>query len=247
MEICYPQGTFTSEDVVKYLNLTGQGNRIYFDFIKSRQVVNKAKALNLTVSDDDLQTQVDNLRIALGLHNSKDTLEFLSRAGLTVEDLERFCETVLQTEAVKDHLANDAEIKAYFINNRSEFDLARISSAIVKDENLTNEIAMQVNEEDEDFHKLARMHSLDEATKYAGGYVGLISRKVLPDEVSAKVFNAQNGDLLGPFAVSNGYQLILVEELIKPELDEQLSRRIREKIFDGWARQFMQSGIYCKA
>lgn len=246
MEIRYSQGSFHAGELVKYLNLTDQGKPIYYQLIKMREVVKKAEALNLTVSEDDLQTFVDNFRISLGLHSAEDTYHFLSQAGLNIEDLEQFCHSTLLIETVKKYLADDDKIEAYFVNNRAEFDLARVSTTTIKEENLANEIIMQVTEDGEDFHSLARTHSIDEATKYAGGYVGFVSRNAFSAEISAKVFNAQIKDLLGPFPVDAGFQLILMEELIKPDLNDRLKTLIREKIFEGWASQFIQAGIQFK-
>lgn len=247
MNIEYSQGNFSAKDIIKHLNLTGRGNAIYAEIIKSRETVKKAESLSLTVSEDDLQKQIDNFRIVLGLHSAADTLEFLNRAGLTIEDLEAFCESALLIEAVKNHLADEAKIEAYFVNNRTEFDLARISIAMVRDENLANEIVLQVTEEDEDFHALARTYSVDESTKYAGGYVGFVSRGTFSAEIAAKVFNAVPGELLGPFVADGAFQLILVEELIKPELDGRLKELIKEKIFEGWISKFMGEGVHCTA
>jgi peptidylprolyl isomerase len=246
LEIHYSKGFFHADDLAKHLKLTGQGDSIYFQIIQVREAVKKAKSLGLTISQDDLQNYVDGFRISFGLHGAEDTKRFLSDAGATVDDLEAFCEAALLTAAVKDHLADDATVEAHFINHRARYELARISVAVVANADLAREIVMQVTEEDEDFHKLARTHSLDEATRYAGGYVGLVSRETLPAEVSAKVFNARPGEMLGPFKDADGLQLILVQELIKPELDDHLKEQIRQEIFEAWASQFVRDGIHCK-
>jgi parvulin-like peptidyl-prolyl isomerase len=102
---------------------------------------------------------------------------------------------------------------------------------------------IQVNEEGEDFHKLARKHSIDETTKYFGGYVGLVSRRMISPEVSAKVFNAKAGDILGPFERENLFQLILVEEVKKGELNDEVREAIKERILGEWVSQFLKDGI----
>ena len=246
MEIHYSQGAFNSTELVKYINLTGEGYAIYSQFIKMRESAKKAKALNLTISENDLQSYVDSFRISQGLHDAKDTYQFLSHRGLTIEDLEQFCHSTLLVEALKDHLADDTNIETYYFNNRSEFHLARISTITVKDKNMANEIKMQVIEDNEDFHRLARIYSSDKTTKYAGGYAGLVSRNDFPPKISAKIFNAQINDLIGPYSEDKGYRLIFVEELIKPELDDHVKELIREKIFEEWASRFVEAGIQCK-
>ncbi|MBW2091662.1 MAG: hypothetical protein JRI34_06005, partial [Deltaproteobacteria bacterium] len=61
--------------------------------------------------------------------------------------------------------------------------------------------------------------------------------------ISSKVFNADEGDLLGPFALEDHYQLILVEELKRAELNDDVRDVIRQRIFDEWVSQFFKDGI----
>ena len=248
MEITYFQDNISSEEVMKFLALTSQSQKIFFEAIKYKEVMKKSKELGLSVSDEQLQQFADDYRAIRGLYSGDEMLNFLKGNGLTEDDFEAFCEASALMAALKNHLATEKKIEEHFINNRSEFDLARISIIIVKEETLADEILIQVNEEGEDFHKLARKHSIDEPTKYSGGYVGLVSRRMLSPEVSAKVFNAKAGDILGPFAFEreNLFQLILVEEVVKGQLNDEVRETIKERILGEWASQFLKDGIRIK-
>ncbi|MCP5003107.1 MAG: hypothetical protein GY941_04020 [Planctomycetes bacterium] len=243
LEITYSNGTITSEDLIKYLATSGHGAKIYPEIIKNKEVVKKAAESGIKISDEELQRFADNFRTTHRLYNIDEMRMFLENSGLTEDDFELFCECVVLTETIKDHLATEDRIQDHFVNNRSEFDQARISIIIVKEEVLANEIMMQVTEEDEDFHKLARQHSRDEVTRYSGGYIGVISRSTLSPGVAAKVFNAPSGDLIGPFQQDGSFQLILVEEVIRAELNEYVRDNIKERIFSEWVSQFLKGGI----
>jgi parvulin-like peptidyl-prolyl isomerase len=246
LEIIYSQGHISFEEVMKFLTLTGQSQNIFFETIKYKEVMKKAKDLGFEVSDEQLQQFADDYRAIRGLYSRDEMLNFLRSNGLTEIDFEAFCEASLLMVVLKNHLAAEEKIEEHFINNRSEFDLARVSIITVKEENMANEILIQVNEEGEDFHKLARKHSIDETTKYSGGYVGLVSRRMLSPEVSAKVFNAKAGDIVGPFEREKLFQLILVEEVVKPELNEEVREVIKEKILGEWVSPFLKDGIRIK-
>ena len=243
MEITYAQGSMKPEEVVKFLTLTGQAQAIFFQIIKNKEVRKKAEGLGLAVSDDELQEFADHYRAMRGLHTADEMLRFLKEAGLTEDDFEAFCEASVLTMAVRDRLSTEQRIEEYFVNNRPEFDLARISTLTVKEKALADEIIIQVNEEGEDFYRLARKHSVDESTRYSGGYVGLVSRRMLSPEVAAKVFNASAGDLLGPLRREDLFQLILVEEVMKAELNDDVREAIKERIFGEWVSQFLRDGI----
>jgi len=243
MEISYANGSIGPEDVVKYLALSGQSGTIFTEIIRTKEVVTKAQAEGVAASDDDLQEFADNFRSVRGMYGAEETQAFLDSAGLTVDDFEEFCETAVLTNALRDHLAPDSKVEEYFVTNRADFDQARISVIFVSEESLANEIVMQVTEDEEDFHALAREHSLDEQTKYAGGYVGLVHRAMLSPETSAKVFSADDGDVLGPFDRDGMLQLVLTEEVIKAELTDGVKDAIKERIFSEWLIQALKGGV----
>jgi peptidylprolyl isomerase len=144
---------------------------------------------------------------------------------------------------VKDHLCTEQKIQEYFVNNRASLDAAMISVIVVENENLANELKMQIEEDGEDFHRLAREHSIDETTKYAGGYAGIVTRNMLEPDISAKVFNASDGDVLGPFAAGGNFRLFLVEKVMKAEMNKHIGGHIRERLFNGWISQYLKEGI----
>ena len=206
-------------------------------------MLKKARELNIELPNEQLQQFADDYRNLRGLHSAETMITFLEQAGLTEDDFETFCEVSLLTAVLKEHLADDKKIEVYFVNNRSDFDYARLSIIVVKDEHLAREIIIQVTEDGEDFHALARKHSLDEATKYAGGYAGLHSRQMLPPEVSAKVFNASAGDSLGPFQKDAFFQLIFIEEVVTATLNDGVKEAIRDRIFREWVSPFLKGGV----
>ena len=242
MEILYSHGSISPEEVIKFLSVAGQSTGIFYEMIKNKEVLKKAGELGITVSDEELQNFADDFRGFQGLYSADDMNTFFERLGLTIDDFEAFCEGAILTNHLKEHFAGEKQIEEYFVNNRSDFDFVRISSITVKEKNLAHEIIMQVEEDEEDFHVLARKHSL-ENSKYAGGYIGLVSRKMLPPDITAKVFNASPGDLAGPFQQDECFRLFYIEEVLKAQLNDTIRDAIRENIFSEWGTQFLKKGI----
>ena len=243
MKIVYADGIIAPDEVIMFLALSGHADAVFKEIIKMKEVMKKAKELSISVSGEELQKVADSFRAARGLLSAEETLQFFKESGISADDFELFCEASLAASRLKDHLAGENEIAEYFINNRYQFDLARISIALVQNANVANEMIMQVKEDGEDFHALARQYSIDEATRYAGGYAGCITRNMLPHEISAKLFNATAGDLLGPFKKDELFQVILVEEVIKAELNDEVKELIKERIFEEWISQFLKGGV----
>jgi len=243
MNFKYSNGTVTPDDVIKFLSFTDQSDGIIRHVILYKEAEKKAAELGLIIPDEDLQEYADNFRKMHGLDTAEDTYAFLSSKGLTEDDFEQFCEGALSIIRLKDHLSDKNKIEEYFVNNRSDFDRARISEIVVKDKNLANEIIIQVSEEGEDFHALAKRYSTDMTTKYSGGYIGEISRKMLDQGTAAKVFNASPGDLIGPFEREGTFRLILVEEIKKAELNDSVIEVIKERLFNDWFSQVIKGGF----
>ena len=247
VRITYASGCITAEEIVKALGLSGQLATVCAEIVRQKEVIIRADELGVSLSDEEIQQFCDNFRMLQGLHSAEETMQFLSRHGLTVDDFEEFCKGAVLTNVLRDHLADEKAIADYFVNNRSDLDLARVSTIMVADKNLASEIVMQVTEDGEDFHALAREHSLDEQTKGGGGYVGMVSRSMLSSDTSAKVFNAEAGDLVGPFEKEGMFQLILVEEVIKAELNDEIKEGIKERIFNEWLAEILKTGITVQA
>lgn len=243
MKVDYAGGTILPEEVVRFLFLSGRSQQVLMEVMKAREVRKKAVELGLSVSDEELQAFCDNYRKVRGLSSRQATLEFFKTAGITEDDFEAHCEAVLLAHSLKEYLAGAEQIEQVFVENRAEFDRARVSMIRVQDRNLANEIFLQATEDGEDFHALARKFSTDEATKYAGGYLGEAARNAFSVPVSSKIFNASAGDVLGPLPGDGFFVLFLVEEVIKAELTEAVKQAIKERIFDEWLSQFLRRGI----
>ena len=75
---------------------------------------------------------------------------------------------------------------------------------------------------------------MDEATKLAGGYSGLVTRAGLEAAVEAAIFGAQPGKVIGPIKTDEGWQLIKLESLHPATLDDTLRETLKSQLFDEW-------------
>ena len=67
--------------------------------------------------------------------------------------------------------------------------------------------------------------------------MGSVKRKQLKPEISAAVFASNPPQLLKPIVTSKGVHLILVEEIVKPELNQNLWRQIAADLFKNWLQE----------
>ena len=77
----------------------------------------------------------------------------------------------------------------------------------------------------------------DTELRCSGGYRGIVNRQEFKPEISAAVFAAEPPQLLKPIVSFKGVHLILVEEIVKSELDGKLRSEIMSDLFSGGLKQ----------
>ncbi len=122
------------------------------------------------------------------------------------------------------------EARTYFANNPKEFIVPEKIRArhifLNKPEDFTREKMEEVRKKmeaiqarlkaGEDFAKLAKEESQDEATAQKGGDLGFIVRKTMNSDFEKTAFDLEEGEISDPVRTDRGYHLIRVDEK-KPE------------------------------
>jgi hypothetical protein len=235
----------TSEDFIKLLKLTGRYDGLIEDILKDKLAVHAGKRQKLDIQPEELQERADQLRRVWGLHRAADTNKWLDAKGLTLEDLEQFVSEMLYHEKIMEQVADDDAVEAYFNLNSPKFDAIDISHIITDSEGKARELLAILEDDPEEFPEMAREHSLSD-TREEGGYIGKVLRGSLLPEVEGKVFNAEVGELLGPFPSpdENLYEIFIVNDKKRASLDDETREEVRRIVRDEWlAAQAREHGI----
>jgi peptidylprolyl isomerase len=91
---------------------------------------------------------------------------------------------------------------------------------------------------------MAREHSMAD-TREKGGVIGKVLRGSLKSDIEAKVFNAETGDLLGPFpsADKSFYEIFMVNAKFPAALDEETATEVRRLLREEWLMARAQEHI----
>jgi putative peptide maturation system protein len=187
----------------------------------------------IEVSDEELQQAADDFRTANELHDADSTEAWLAANHLSYEDWESLLEQQLIAHKLREALTG-GRVEQYFAENRLSFDAASIYRLLLGNEEVARELRAQIVEDGADFYSLARQYSIDDSTRLAGGYVGLVRRAGLEAAVEAAVFGGQPTEIVGPFKDDDGWELIKVESLHPATLDDSLRETIKEQLFEEW-------------
>ncbi len=81
-----------------------------------------------------------------------------------------------------------------------------------------------------DFATLARERSLDIGSRGAGGDLGFLTREDLDAQIATEIFDSEIGEVVGPFAVGDGWQVFMITGAIGAQVDN--FEDIREELLE---------------
>lgn len=211
----------------------------------------KAKDLGVTVTDEDVQAQLDQLKGMFGGDEAAFT-EALKQQNMTLDQLmvslrERELLNKTAEAATKDATVPDEEIAAYYEEHKAEVETrtarhilfapgAADSTAEPTDADweaarVEAEAARKKITEGADFATLASELSDDTASKTQGGDLGEVRRGVMVPEFEEALFGLKVGEVSQPVKTQFGYHLIKVEQ-VNDTLD-QLKEQIKTTLLEG--------------
>jgi parvulin-like peptidyl-prolyl isomerase len=228
--------TITSENILYQVKLSCQIPSIIQGII-SRKIVEAAAAeSDIKVEIEELQKAADKFRLINKLRSADETRTWLQKYSLSLDDFEEFICTNLIAEKLITHLFAD-KIEPYFFEHQLDYAGVVMYEVVLEDEDLAMELFYGIQEGEVSFHEVARQYIQDKELFRSGGYRGIVHRKELKPEISAAVFAAAPPQVLKPIVTAKGIHLILVEEIIQPQLDNVLRQKIGSDLFDAWLKQ----------
>ena len=229
--------TITHRDIYHQAKLSCQLPSLIEAIVTSKIITSTVQEAKISVEIEELQQTADRFRLLNQLQSAEETWTWLQKNDLTLDDFEKSIYTSLVSDKLAQNLFAD-KVESYFIEHQLDFAGAVIYEIVLDDEDLATEFFYAIEEKETTFYALARQYCRELEQKRKSGYRGLVRRRELKPEVSTAVFAVDNTpQLLKPIITSEGVSLILVEEIISPELNEELQWQIVSHLFSQWLKQ----------
>ena len=209
-----------------------------------RQVINDAaKTEGIIVSDLELQEAANNFRIQYNLYNPATTWEWLKQNYLTGDDFENLiCESIIASK-LSQHLFSD-RVEPYFYEHRLDYTQAVLYEIVFDDFDTAIEQFYALEEREISFIEVARQYIQEPSLRRQYGYRGVLPRPAINSAISAAVFASKPPQILKPVVIGKKTHLVLVEEIIEPQLNESLRQQISGRLFTAWVeKQISQYSI----
>ena len=228
--------TITSEDILQQVKLSCDIPEIIERIVTRKIVTSTAENADIKIETEELQKTADEFRLMNKLNSADETRAWLQKYNLSLDDFEQIVYSNLVAHKLVQHLFAD-KVEPYFFQHQLDYAAAIIYEVILDDEDLAIELFYALSEGETSFYEIAHQYVQNNELRRSGGYRGKISRRDLKAEISAAIFAAKPPQLLKPIISSKGVHLILVEEIIQPELDDKLRRQIITDLFTEWLKQ----------
>ena len=222
-----------TEEVVFSLKKNILLKDVCHNILRQRLIYEAAQARNLTVTPEEIQVEADRLRQEYQLQRATDTLAWLADQLITAEDWEAGINERLLAQKLAEALFA-FEVDRYFAQHRLDFEQALLYQTIIPYEQVAQEVFYEIEEEEISFYQAAHLYDTDERRRNHCGWEGAVYRWSLKPAISALVFAAQPGAVVGPIQTEQGFHLLMVEEFVPAQLTPETRQEILQKMFQEW-------------
>jgi foldase protein PrsA len=217
--------------------------------IADKIVASEAKKEKVTITDKELNEEVDKLKESYG--GEEVFNQMLESNNTTVDALKDDLKNYLTIRKLLEPQIKitDEELQTYFDENKDSFGEAeqvKASHILVADEATANEIKQKLAD-GADFAELAKEYSTDEGTKENGGELGFFAKGTMVTEFDDVAFTLPVNEISDPVKTDYGYHIIKVEEKkeakeanfddSKKEIKETLIQQKMETEYSTWLEE----------
>jgi parvulin-like peptidyl-prolyl isomerase len=233
-----------------------------------------AEEQGITVSESEVNQEIETIKDGLaqqaqaeGMNAGREEVyrQALEQAGITEEELRaQLRDQLIPVQKVQERVAGDAEASQEevdrFYEENKEVQFTTPEERCVrhilfnKDQREKAEEVKAQLQDGGDFAALAREHSQDPGSVENGGGLGcrpeidpMTGQPFYLQSFSDAVFNAEEGELVGPVETEAGYHIIEVTEIreqstqpleeVEAQIREQLSADIQAQEFSAWIQK----------
>ncbi len=222
----------TNEDVIAYLCRSHKIAEIAALAERDALVLGMCEKLDITISDEELQAAGDAFRLEHKLLGASETLAWLQKQRISVEEWTQGIRVALLTNKLKEHLFGDS-VDSHYLSNRNDYKRVALSQILVSNLTEALKVTYAIREENASFCALALEHSKGKQSKENGGFVGVRFLKELMPDIAQAIAEAKEGEVIEPVQTKLGYHILRIEKWFPAELSE-IREQVLESLFQAW-------------
>jgi len=223
------------EDFARNL-ISKDGKTVLENMIKEKLLEIAIDKENIKVSKKEIEKKLDEIKKQF--KTEEDFKNRLKQIGKKEEEIKNIIVSQLKKDKFfKNKIkVNSKEIKEYFEENKDKLgtpEMVHLKHILVSDEKEAKDLLLAI-QAGADFSTLAKVKSLDNATKNRGGDLGFLPKGILIPDIENVAFNMKKGEVK-LVKTELGFHIIkLVDKKKKKEAEfnKDVKKRIKNIIFE---------------
>lgn len=213
-------------------------SRLYDDFVDEQFLLQAARSQGVSLTTEEKQDFVDKW--------NRDALSQDKEAFRPGDSLDRFFDKMLVEKymnlLVKDVVAGDEEITAYYRDHRTEFqepERVKVSQILLPTEEKALEVLGRLRDSGEDEFRTAAGKESIGPEAADGGRMGVFRAGQLPRDLGKVVFSLGQGEMSGIHRSDYGYHIFRIDQRFEAEETplEEAALSIRLKILEAKVKE----------
>lgn len=207
------------------------------NLITTTLVDQEAKKANITITEEDINTEIENLKTQLGGEEALNAA--LQQSSMTLDDLKKQIPLQLEIRRLVEPKVKitDEDIQKYYDENKATFnqeEQVRASHILVATKEEADAIVKQLSE-GADFAELAKEKSSDTGSKDNGGDLDFFKKGDMVAEFADTAFSMKVGETSGAVKTDYGYHIIKVTDRKEAhnytlaEKKEEITKTLKEQ------------------
>lgn len=186
-------------------------------------------------SAEHTQRALDAFRSSRGLLSASQTLAWMDANELTHERLERMVQGQAQAFALRDRVAADVGLEAYWDAHPGAFDVAHIARLRMRTRDRAETLAAEIRRGREFYAVVEGEFSEGRLVALPHGSLEVVRRRELPSAHADVIFAAAAGEVAGPLEGAIGFDLVRVIRTEVAAFDDEASRgALSGAVFEQW-------------
>lgn len=193
---------------------------------------------DIPYTDEERQQAIEKFCQQHQLTSPQALEAWLTNQGLTQQQLEELALRSLLLEKFK--IATwEPKVESYFLTRKNSLDQVVYSLIRTQDLGLAQELYFRICEGEQSFAEIAREYSQGPEAR-TGGLLGPVPLSQPHPAIGKLLSVSQPNQLWPPRPLADWFVIIRLEKFIPARLDESMSRRLIDEMFENWIKEQLQ-------
>jgi len=166
--------TVSPEEIIYQLKISCQIPSVLEGIATRKIIASTAQKIGIKVELEELQQAADNLRLINNLRRADETLAWLQKHCLSVDEFEEVAHISVLSSKLAQHLFTD-KVEPFFVEHQLDYAQVVMYEVVLDDQDLAMELFYAIAEGETSFPEVAHQYIQDTELRRSGGYRGIVN------------------------------------------------------------------------